>query len=119
AIDDVDGVLSLAHDDDARHHIAEAVEIREPSPQIRADRHLTDVADANRCTAVAGGDDDALEIGVRLRVAAAAPHVLRAAELDEPAAGLAVAAAHCVDDALYREVVVAQAVRVDVDLILP
>ena len=39
-IDHVDRVLSLAHDDDARHHFAGAVQVGHAAPQIRADRHL-------------------------------------------------------------------------------
>jgi hypothetical protein len=81
-IDHVNRVLSLAHDDDARHHLAGAVQIGEPPPQIRADRHVADVANPDRRTGIARGHDDALEVGDRLRVAAAAHHVLGAAELD-------------------------------------
>ena len=80
---------------------------------------LADVADPDRRAALAGGHDDALEVGDRLRVAAAAHHVLGAAELDQPSAGLDVAAAHRLDDALDREAVIAQPVRVDVHLVLP
>ena len=87
-IDHVDRVLSLAHHDDPRHHFAGAVQIRDAAPQIRADRHVADVADPDRRAALAGGHDDALEVGDRLRVAAAAHHVLGAAELDQPAASL-------------------------------
>ena len=118
-IDHVDRVLSLAHHDDARHHFAGAVQVRHAPPQIRADRHVADVADPDRRAALAGGHDDALEVGDRLRVAAAAHHVLGAAELDQPTASLRVAAAHRVDDTLDRQAVVAQPVRVHVHLILP
>ena len=118
AIDHVDRVLSLAHHDDPRHHFAGAVQIRHAPPQIRADRHVADVADPDRRAALAGGHDDALEVGDRLRVPAAAHHVLGAAELDQPAGSLRVAAAHRLDDALDREAVVAQTVRVHVHLVL-
>src|SRR6476659_8620354 len=74
--------------------------------------------DSDRRAALAGGHDDALEVGDRLRVAAAAHHVLGAAELDQPPASLDVAAAHRFDDALDREAVIAQPVRVDVHLVL-
>ena len=63
-------------------------------------------------------NDDALEVGDRLRVPAAAHHVLGAAELDQPTASLRVAAAHRLDDALDREAVIAQPVRVHVHLVL-
>ena len=118
AIDHVDRVLSLAHHDDPRHHFAGAVQIRHAPPQIRADRHVADVADPDRRAALAGGHDDALEVGDRLRVPAAAHHVLGAAELDQPTGSLHVAAAHRLDDALDREAVVAQPVRVHVHLVL-
>ena len=110
---------SLAHHDDPRYHFAGAVEIRDAPPQIGADRDVADVADPDRRAALAGGHDDALEVGDGLRVAAAAHHVLGAAELDQPTAGLGVAAAHRLDDALDRQAVVAQPVRVHVHLVLP
>ena len=119
AIDHVDRVLSLAHHDDARHHFAVAVQIGDAAPEIRADRHVADVADPDRRAALARRHDDVLEVGDRRRVPAAAHHVLGAAELDEPTAGLGVAAAHRLDHALDRQAVVAQAVRVDVHLVLP
>ena len=117
-IDHVDRVLSLAHDDDARHHLAGAVQVRHAPPQIRADRHVPDVADPDRRAALARGHDDALEVGDRLRVAAAAHHVLGTAELDQPTASLGVTAPHRVDDTLDRQAVVAQPVGVHVHLIL-
>ena len=95
------------------------VQIRHAAPQIRTDRHVADVADPDRRAALAGGHDDALEVGDRLGVAAAAHHVLGAAELDQPTGSLRVTGTHRLDDALDRETVVAQPVRVHVYLVLP
>ena len=67
---------------------------------------------------VARRDDDLLEVLERAGVAAAAHHVLGAAELDEPRPGLDVAAAHRLGDALDRDAVRAQPHRVDVHLVL-
>src|SRR4029453_17399819 len=93
-IDHVDRVLSLAHHDDPRHHFAGAVQIGDAAAQVRADRHVADVADVNRRAALAGRHDDAFEVGDRLRITAAAHHVLGAAELDQATGSLHVAAAH-------------------------
>ena len=40
AVDDVEGVLALAHDDDAGDHLAGAVEIGDAAPQVRP-QHVT------------------------------------------------------------------------------
>src|SRR5262249_42733998 len=117
-IDHLDRVLALAHHDDPRHHFTDAVQIGNAAPQVRTDRHFADVADPDRCAALARGNDDVLEIGGGGRIAAASNHVLRAPELDQPTGGLRIATTHRLDDALNRHPVVPQAVRIDVDLVL-
>ncbi len=117
-VDHVERVLALAHHDDARDRLAGPVEVREAAAQVGPEHHLADVADADRRAALAGRDHDRLEVGDRLGVPAAADHVLGAAELDQAAAGLGVAAADGVDDRPDREAVVAEAVGIDVDLVL-
>jgi len=119
ARDHVERVFPLAHDHDARHRLAGAVEIRGAAPLVGAQRDVADILHANRCSALARREHDVLEIVRRGEEPAAAHHVLRAAQLQHAPADLAVAAAHGVDHRADRDVVRAQAARIDVHLVLP
>ncbi len=119
ALDHLEGVLAVAHDDDARDRLSGTVEIGETAAEIRAQRDLADVLDADRRAALARREHDVLEIANRPRVAASAHHVLGTAELDQSAAHLVVSTAHRIHDAVDRHAVGLQPVRVDVDLVLP
>ncbi len=118
AADHVQRVLALAHDDDARHGFAGAVEIRDAAPHLGAEHDVGDVLDADWRPPAARTERDVLEIGGRARVPQAAHHVLGAAEFEHPPAGVAVAAPHRVHHAADWQPVRAQPVRVDVHLIL-
>ena len=89
------------------------------APQVRPQHDLADVPDPDRaCRSGCAETTIVLEVGDRLRVAAAAHHVLGAAEFDQPAAHLVVAAAHRLDHPLDRDAVGLQPVRIDVHLVL-
>src|SRR5262249_20715830 len=118
AVDDRQNVLAVSHDDDARHRFAEAVEVGDTAAEIGAEADLSEILDANRCSVLARRHGDVLEVGDRACVAAATHHVLGAAELDQAAAGLAVPAAHRLDDPGDRQSEGAQAVWIQIHLIL-
>ncbi len=119
ALDDVQGVLALAHDDDAGDHVARPVQVGDAAADVRAQHHLADVLDPDGRAALAGREDDLLDVLERLGVAAPAHHVLGAAELDQAAADIVVAAAHRLHHPVDRDVVGLQPVRVHVHLVLP
>ena len=119
ALDDVERVLALPHDDDAADGVADAVEVGDAAADVGADRHLRHVPHQDRRARLRRRpDDDALDVVDRLHVAAAAHHVLGAGELEQPPADLVVALADRVDHVGERDVVGEQPVRVDVDLVL-
>ena len=84
---------------------------RSATPRRRSGPVTTSPTSLTRTGAPASGlaNDDVLEIVGRVRVAAAAHHVLGAAELDQAPAGLVVAAAHRVDHLADGDAVALQA----------
>ena len=118
ALDHGARVLAVAHDHDAAHGVAAAVEIGDAAADLGAERDLGHVAQQHRRPERVDAQHDLLEIGRRVDVAAAADHVLLARHLDEPAAHLDVGAAHRLGDLHDPEAVGLQPVRVDRDLVL-
>src|SRR6185436_10363284 len=98
APDDVARVLPLPHDDDAGNRFALAVEVRGAAAPLGAEGDGADVPDPDRRAGFAPAEDDVLEVLDRRGAAAAAHHVLGAAELDQAAGDVVVAAADRVDD---------------------
>ena len=91
---------------------ARAVQIRDAAAQIRAERHAgRRRGSGSACRSRWRPATMLSRSAIDLRVAAAAHHVLGAAELDQPAADVVVAAAHRLDDLADRDAVGAQAVR--------
>ncbi len=117
-LDDLEGVLLVAHDHDALDHLALAVELGDPAPDVRALGDLAEILDPDRRAELAAADDDLLEVLDGLGVAVAAHHVLGAAELHEPAADLGGAVAHRLDHLLDSDAIAAQPIGVDGDLVL-
>ncbi len=111
-------VLAVAHDHDAADHVAPAVQVGDPAPDLRAQGHRGHVAQEHGGALLVGLEDDVLEVLARLQVAAAAHHVLAARELEEPAPDLVVAVADRARHVHDREVVGLQPVGVDRDLVL-
>src|SRR5205085_1351675 len=91
---DLESVLTAAHNDNAGDHFALAVQVRQAATQFRPFDHFAHVLDADRRAIFASLQHHVLEILEGLRIAAAPNHVLRAAELQQSPARLAVAFPH-------------------------
>ena len=117
-LDDVQGVLPVAHDDDPGDHLPLAVQVGDPPRGCPVPGHLPDVLDADRSAGFAGRDGDVLEILDGLDVAPAPDGVLRPAELDEPARRLVVALPHRLHHAVDGDPVGLEPVGVHVHLVL-
>ena len=117
AVDDVESVAALAHDDDAGDGFASAVEVGRASADVGTEDDFAYVLDADG-RSLGGGENCILKIFGGTNVAAAADHVLRAAEFEQAGAGFAVAAAHGFRHAGNRNAVGTQAVGIDVHLVL-
>ena len=116
--DHIQSVLALAHHHNPRDHLALAVEFGHAPALFRAEADRADVLDPDRFAPWSTGKENVFEIGQALGITTAPDHVLGAAELDQPAAGLGIAAAHRLDHAADREAVGLQPVGIDIDLIL-
>ena len=108
----------MPHHDDAGHHIAFAVPIRNAAPKVGPEHHAADVLDANRNATWAGRQHDFSDIVDRLRISTAAHHVFGAAQFHQPSAHIVIPGAHGIGDLCDRDVIGLQAIRVDVHLIL-
>ena len=117
-VDQIKGILAIAHDHNATHNLALAVQLGYAAPHIRPQSHSADVSHQDRGAPAIAPHGDHLDILYRLDVAPAAHHVLRPAELDRAAADVVVAHADGIHDALDREAIGCQAVWVQVYLIL-
>src|SRR6185503_18265377 len=95
-----------------------SVEIAEPAPEVRPDRHAAEIPHEDGHAALVGADDDRLEVLDGARVAAAADHVLGSRELDEPPSDVLVAVADRGDDLLDRDAVPREPRGIELDLVL-
>src|ERR1019366_407070 len=119
AVDYLQGVLSLAHDDDAGDRLTRPVPVRNPSTDVGSESYFAHVGYLDGDAARSLRQHDLADVAGGLRVAAAAHHVLGAAEFHQPAADVVVAAAHRRHHFTDRDVEGLQLVRIDVDLVLP
>ncbi len=71
ALDDVAGVLAVAHDDDAADGVALTVEVRDAPPHLGPQRDRADVTHEHRRAAFVGLEDDLLEVLLGAHVARA------------------------------------------------
>ena len=117
-LDDVEDVGVVAGDDDRADDLALAVELGEAAAELGAEADGADIGDADRSAAGAGLDDEVGEVGLAAEVAAAADEGLAAAELEHAAADLGIAAADDIADIGDGEAEGAQAVGVELDLVL-
>ena len=115
-IDDVDGTHAVPRDHDATDGLVGPLHQRGGAKGI-AHLHVRNLSDENR-DAVLGADDHVLEIAHALDQAETAHDRPRAARLDHVATHVAVAPHHRIDNGRERDLVGAQPVRVDVDLVL-
>ena len=117
-VDDLEGVLSVAHDHDARHHFALAVQIGQAPAQLGSLDHFAHVLDADGRAIFACLKHDILEVLEGLRIAAAPNHVLRAAKLEQSSPNLVVAFPHSLRDAADGNTIGLETIWVYVDLVL-
>src|SRR5439155_9798160 len=117
AVDDVHGADPVAGHDHAAHRLVGPLDERR-RPKRVADLYLGHLLDEDRHTAL-GADDDVLNVTYALDEAEASNDRPGAARLDDVAADVAVAPQDRVDDGRERDLVGAQPVGVDVDLVLP
>ena len=75
SIDNILGILSVPHDDDAAHHFPVAVEVQEPAPDCAPRLHRSQVLHIDGHPPFRG-DDDVLQVRQRLDVAAPTDQVL-------------------------------------------
>ena len=115
----VQRVLAAAHHHDAGHGLPRAVQIDRSPPKVGTQDHLAHVPYADGCAVLRRRDYARFQVRRRFGVAHSAHHVLRAAELDQPRAGLHVAAANRVHHLVDADPEGLQLARIDVDLILP
>ena len=78
AVDHIERVLALPHDDDAGNDFSGAVQVGNAAPDIGPHHHLSDIANANGRAVFAGGQHGIFEIVFVADVTAAAHHVLGA-----------------------------------------
>ena len=104
ALDHLQGVLALAHDDDAGDGLTCPVPVRNPAADVGAESHFSHIGYADRNAARTLRQHDLADIVGGLRVAATAHHVLGAAEFHQAAADVVVAAAHRLHDLANRNV---------------
>jgi hypothetical protein len=116
AIDHVDGADPVTGDDHAANGLIRSLDQRRGSKGV-ADLHLGHLLDEDRHAAF-GADDDVLHVADALDETEATHYRPAAARLDDVAADVPVAAHHGVDDGRQGNLVRAQAIGVDVDLVL-
>jgi hypothetical protein len=108
----------VPHHDDPTDRVSDPVEIHDAPPDIRPQSDVGDVAEEHGYASAVVPDDDLFEVPDRLRIAAAANHVLGPAELDESPTHVVVSMPDGVDDLLERDLPDEKSVGVHVDLVL-
>src|SRR5205085_11917817 len=117
-IDHLERVFALPHDDDARHHVALAVPIRNSPADIRSEHDLAHVLHTDWDPTLTRGEHYAADLGRGFGVSASSYHVLGPAQLDQPSTYVVITAADRIHDFHDGDAVSLQLVRIDIDLIL-
>jgi hypothetical protein len=112
------GVLPLAHDDDAAGHLPLPVQLRNRPAHLGADLHPGQVTQQDGRTVRAHIDGDGLDVRDRGDIAPAAHHVLRLRQLQHRAADLLIGGADGLGQVAEGDAVGAQALRVHHHLVL-
>ncbi len=118
-VDRLQRVLAGAHDDHAARHFALAVQLRDAAPHFGPHLHARDVAEPDRNATLGRRERDLAKIVERLQVSRGAHHVFRFPQLQHRSARFLVGFLHGVHHLAVRDVVGAQLVRVEHDLVLP
>ncbi len=117
-VDHVEGVLAVAHDDDAADVVPGAVQVRDAAADLRSQLDAGDVLQEDRHPALSNLHHDLLEVVEGVRVPVSPHHVLTARELEQAASDLVVRAPDRFDHLVQRELVGGEPVGVDRDLVL-
>ncbi len=112
-------VFAGAHDDDAARHLALAIEFRDATAHFRAHLHARDVPQSHRDAGIGRRQRNFAKVVERLQVAGGAHHVLGFTQFQHRAAGFLVRFLHGFDNFPVGNVVGAQLVGVEHDLVLP
>ena len=118
-VDGALGVFAKAHDNDAAHRFALAVELGDTTTHLRPQPDLGDVLEQQRCAVAIYPQGNGLEVGHALQVTTDTHHVFRLRHLHHRCANFLVAAGDGVLDMTQRNVERAQFVRVHCHLVLP
>ena len=110
--------LAEANHNDAAGGVPHAVVVDHAAADVGAKLHVAHVADSDRRPVLLGPQADLLDVVDPLDVAPSPHHVLTPGELDDPAANLLVAHPNALDDAVDRDVIGEQLVRIDRHLVL-
>src|SRR4029453_6321703 len=117
AIDDVECVLAVAHDDNAADRFAASIELSHPAPDVAPEMDISDVLHVDRRT-VLDFEDDVLNVLNFFDVTAAANVILGRCDLESLAADIGVAHLDRANDLAERNVVSNERVWIEIDLVL-
>ena len=117
AIDDVQGVHTVAHDNDAGDGLSFALPFRGSFADIRAERDRPDITNPHG-SAVLCSNGHCFEVAQRTQIPEAANHVLRAAHFEDSPADFIRAGPDLFNDCGERYGVGAQFVRIEIHLVL-
>src|SRR5207244_1668845 len=84
ALNDVQGVLSMAHDDDPAHRVAFAVQIDDASANVRPQDHFSQILNQDRGPGFVGPHDDVSDVLRGFGIASPADHVFGAGKFNQP-----------------------------------
>src|SRR5204863_5861321 len=117
AVDDVECVLAVAHDDNSANDFATPVEFSNTAPDIAAEMDVANIFQIDG-RAVFHFENDILDVLDLFDVAAAADVILGCGDFENFAADIRVTQLNRVDDVAERDVVGHESVWIDNDLIL-
>jgi len=116
-IDDILGVLTVAHDHDAAHRFTFAVFIQQPAPDGATHLHRAQVLDVDRRAAPVGVHNDILQILPGADIPSSADQIFGVGLFDQASAHIPVGSLDRLHDFSGFDVVGKQLVRIQVDLV--
>ena len=117
AIDDAQGIHSVAHHDNAANGFAFALPLGNTFANVRPERNCSQIADEHR-RAVLGCDGNGFQVAQRTQIAKSANHVFGPAHFEHASTDFVRAGSHSVNHRRERNAVGAEFVGVEVDLVL-
>src|SRR5260370_5219738 len=117
AVDDIQGVHAVAHDDDARDGFAFALPFRHAFPNIGTEGDRAEIANLDG-SSVLRSDGHGFKIVERTQITQTANHVFRATHFEHSSADFVCAGPDFFDDGRKGNSVGAQFVGINIDLVL-